>query len=182
MKKIILSSILVFFSFELAGAAQNAIQIQGADTLILLSQRWAQIYRQRQPNATISIRGGGVTRGLKDLNSGRGTIVQLEGDKPRSGISFPVGVEGIAVYVNKQNPVSQLTLEQLKAVFLGEIINWKQLGGPNRKILLYAGESSTGVLSYFQEAVLHDEEPYPFVGKASAKELVRLYSDVAMAE
>lgn len=173
MKKIILiACIFVAFSFEFAALAQNAIQIQGADTLILLSQRWVQIYKQKQPQAQISIQGGGTARALKDLGSGRASIVQLEGSKPESGLTFPVGIEGIAVYVNKSNPVRQLTVDQVKAVFLGEITNWKQLGGQDRRILLYAGETSTGVLPYFQEAVLHDAEPYPFVGKANAKELI----------
>ena len=74
--------------------------------------------------------------------------------------------------MNNRNPVSQLTLDQLKGIFLGEITNWKQLRGPDKRILLYAGESSTGVLPYFQQVILHDAEPYPFEGKASAKELV----------
>jgi phosphate transport system substrate-binding protein len=109
---------------------------------------------------------------LKDLHSGRATTVQLEGQKPESGLSFPVGIEGIAVYVHKDNPVSELTLDQLKAIFLGDITNWKQLGGPDKKIVLYAGESSTDILPYFRESVLHDAEPYPFTGVASSKQLV----------
>jgi ABC-type phosphate transport system substrate-binding protein len=91
------------------------------------------------------------------LANQRVNIVQSEGVKPESVITFPVGVEGIAVYVNKS------TSERLPT---------GSSSAPNKRILLYAGESSTGVLPYFQQAVLQDSEPYPFVGKASAKELV----------
>ena len=172
MKKVLACAVIVS-SFGCAALAQNAVRIQGADTLILLSQRWAQIYKQKSPDAEIVIQGGGASNALKALTAGRTNIVQLEGSsKPESGITFPVGVEGIAVYVNQNNPITELTLHQLEAIFLGTITNWKQLGGPDRRILLFAGESSTGVLPYFQEVVLHDEEPYPFVGKASAKELI----------
>ena len=164
---------LIVSSFGFTAAAQNAVHIQGADTLILLSQRWAQIYKQKYPQAEIVIQGGGTANALKALTAGRTNIVQQEGgSKPESGITFAVGVEGIAVYVNQNNPIAELTLRQLEAIFLGTITNWKQLGGPDRRILLFAGESSTGVLPYFQEAILHDEEPYPFVGKPSAKELI----------
>jgi len=151
---------------------QSSIRIQGSDTLILLSQRWVQIYQQKQPQASIAVQGGGLSTAMKSLAAGRATIVQSEEVEPKAAVSLPVGVEGIAVYVHNSNPVSQLTLDQLKGIFLGEITNWKQLGGPDKRILLYAGESSTGVLPYFQEVVLRDAEPYPFVGKASAKELV----------
>ena len=172
MKKI-LAGTLIFTAFGFAALAQNAIHIQGADTLILLSQRWAQMYKLNHPQADIVIQGGGSSNALKALAVGRGNIVQLEGgSKPESGITFPVGVEGIAVYVNQSKPVNELTLHQLDAIFLGTITNWKQVGVPDRRILLFAGESSTGVLPYFQEVVLHDEEPYPFVGKASAKDLI----------
>jgi len=44
---------------------------------------------------------------------------------------------------------------QVRSIFLGQITNWKELGGPDRKINLFAGESTTGTLAFFQEAVLH---------------------------
>jgi phosphate transport system substrate-binding protein len=171
MKKII-ALLALLSAFGFASITENTIHIQGAPTLILLSQRWAQIYSQKRPQAKIVIQGGDLQAAMKSLASEHMTVVQTEGAATGSGISFPVGVEGIAVYVNQSNPVSQLTLEQLKGIFLGNITNWKQVGGGDSRIVLYAGESSTGVLPYFQEVVLHDAEPYPFEGKASAKELV----------
>jgi len=172
MKKTLVG-VLIFSSFGFVARAQNAIHIQGADTLILLSQRWAQMYKTKHPQGEIVIQGGGGSNALKALAAGRNNIVQLEsGSRFESGITFPVGVEGIAVYVNQKNPINELTLHQPEAIFLGTITNWKQIGGPDKRILLFAGESSTGVLPYFQEVVLHDEEPYPFVGKASAKDLI----------
>lgn len=181
MKKVLAFALIVSW-FGLAALEQNAVRIQGADTLILLSQRWAQMYKVNHPQAEIVIQGGGAANALKALTAGRTNIVQHEGGStPESGITFPVGVEGIAVYVNPKNPINELTLHQLEGIFLGTITNWKQVGGPDRRILLFAGESSTGVLPYFQEVVLHDEEPYPFVGKASAKDLIDTVADEANA-
>jgi phosphate transport system substrate-binding protein len=81
-------------------------------------------------------------------------------------------VQAIVVYVNSSNPVKSLTLGQLQSIFLGKITNWKGVGGPDLDIHLYAGESSTGTLSYFQDSVLKGEEPYPFVGKSNTKGLL----------
>jgi phosphate transport system substrate-binding protein len=171
MKKII-AVIALLSVLGFASIPESTIHIQGAGTLILLSQRWAQIYSQKRPQTKIVIQGGNPQAAMKSLSSEQATVVQTEGTAGGPGISFPVGVEGIAVYVNQSNPINQLTLEQLKGIFLGDITNWKQVGGSDSRIVLYAGESSTGVLPYFQEVVLHDAEPYPFEGKASAKELV----------
>lgn len=171
MKKTI-TFVALLSALGFASIPANTIHIQGAGTLILLSQRWVQIYSQKRPQTKIVIQGGDQQAAMKALASGQATVVQTEGAASGPGISFPVGVEGIAVYVNQTNPINQLTLEQLKGIFLGDITNWKQVGGRDSRIVLYAGESSTGVLPYFEEAVLHDAEPYPFEGKASAKELV----------
>jgi phosphate transport system substrate-binding protein len=55
---------------------------------------------------------------------------------------------------------------------VGEITNWKNLGGPDARILLYSGESTTGTLEYFQQSILRGEDPYPFEGKANTKALL----------
>jgi len=76
------------------------------------------------------------------------------------------------VYVNESNPVRELTIGQVRSIFTGEITNWKDLGGRDANIALYAGESSTGTLSYFRESVLHGQDPYPFVGETNTKTLL----------
>ena len=58
----------------------------------------------------------------------------------------------LAVIVNPSNPVSQLTRQQLEAIFRGKITNWKQLGGPDMKIIVYSRETSSGTYEFFKEA------------------------------
>jgi ABC-type phosphate transport system substrate-binding protein len=110
------------------------------------------------------------------LSSGQSDIAQFEGsgnnfENPNL-LKFTVGVQTIVVYVNSSNPVKSLTLGQLQSIFLGKITNWKGVGGSDLDIHLYAGKSSTGTLSYFQDSVLKGEEPYPFVGKSNTKGLL----------
>ncbi len=161
---------VVFLSITLVAAAQEKIRIGGSDTLILLGQRFDQQYSIHH-SARFTIVGGGVATAKDALASGKLDIMQAEGTT--SGpLSFPIGIQAIVVYVNKANPIRELTIAQVRSIFLGEITNWKQLGGPNKPIVLYAGESSTGMESYFEESVLRGQEPYPFTGKANTRALV----------
>ena len=163
-------------AFSCAASAQQPISIRGTDTLIYLGQRFAAIYSRTSPDTHILVQGGGAAPAMAALSSGQTDLAQFEGDRPLSDsaqlVSFPVGVQAIVVYVNQSNPVRELTLGQLHSIFVGEITNWKSLGGPDLSINLYAGESSTGTLAYFQESVLRGQEPYPFVGKSNTKALL----------
>ena len=179
---LIILIMLIFAGLTASTASGQDIRIVGADTLILLGQRWSQGFHLKQPNISIQVQGGGAANGLKTLAAGRAQIVQSEKNLPGAQeIRIPIGIQGIAVYVNRSNPINELTLAQLRAIYVGEITNWKELGGPNQRILLYAGDSNTDTDAYFQEAVLRNAEPYPYVGLNSAKELVDQISNHAEA-
>ena len=161
---------VVFVAVSLISAVAQPVKIAGADTLIFLGQRFVQQYEQKH-SGQFSVTGGGTAA----AKTGEADVLQSEGAAvlPRR-VLFPVAVEAIVVYVNSSNPVKELSLGQLRRVFMGEITNWKELGGPDLTIHLYAGESTTGTLAFFQQAVLHDEEPYPFVGKSNTKALLEV--------
>jgi phosphate transport system substrate-binding protein len=170
-----LTIFLLSLTFAGISSAQERITISGSDTLIFLGQRFADIYQGKLPQASLTISGGGKNKAVSRLISGESEIAQFEGTGGLPGrdfASFPVGVQAIVVYVNQANPVKALTLAQVRSIFMGEITNWKALGGPDLEIHLYAGESSTGTLDYFQESVLQGQEPYPFVGKSNTKALL----------
>lgn len=157
-------------------AEAQQLSIRGSDTLIYLGQRFASIYSRSAPDAHINVQGGGWHAAMNAVSSGDADIGQIEnevpGTLPADLVSFPIGVQTIVVYVNQSNPVHELTIGQLRSIFMGEITNWKALGGPDTRIMLYAGESTTGTLAYFQESVLKGQEPYPFEGKANTKALL----------
>jgi phosphate transport system substrate-binding protein len=163
-------------------AEAQQLSVRGSDTLIFLGQRFDAIYSRTSPETRIAVQGGGWTEAVNALSAGQADIAQIEGEPPatasRDFVSFPIGVQSIVVYVNESNPIRELTIGQLRSIFMGEITNWKTLGGPDANIVLYAGESTTGTLAYFQESVLRKQEPYPFVGKSNTKELlVQIASD-----
>jgi phosphate transport system substrate-binding protein len=154
-------------------SAQNVV-IRGSDTMILLGQKCSQMFNRKSQQINFTVQGGGVKAGIEALGAGKADVVQSENavSGAENMIKLPAGVQAIVVYVNRSNPVTELSTSQVRAIFMGEIQNWKQVGGKDEPIVLFAGESSTGILSYFQESVLRGEEPYPFEGKSSTKSLL----------
>jgi phosphate transport system substrate-binding protein len=155
---------------------QTNIQLQGPDTLILLGQKLNQLYQHKHSLVTLRVHGGGVQTALSALVSGEIDIAQPHGMPPaangRDLLAVPVGAEGVVLYVHESNPISELTVAQVRAIYTGRILNWKQLGGLDERILLYGGESTSGIVPFFADAVLHGEETLGFEGKTSTKDLL----------
>jgi phosphate transport system substrate-binding protein len=80
-------------------------------------------------------------------------------------VEHKVAIDGIAVIVNPANPVTGLSKDQLGAIYRGEIKNWKEVGGPDKPIVLLSRDSSSGTYEYFKEEVVGKDKEYA----ASAK-------------
>ncbi len=174
------TTILVFAVAVLlaAGAAtvvaqQRNITVKGSDTLVILGQRWAEIYMSKNPGVSIQVTGGGSGTGIAALINGTTDICEASrpmkdsekaGAKAKRGkdvLELPVAVDGLAVYVNEANPINELTLAQVKAIYTGASKNWKDVGGSDQKILLYSRENNSGTYVYFKEHVLENADYYP---------------------
>jgi phosphate transport system substrate-binding protein len=75
-----------------------------------------------------------------------------------SPVEHVIAWDGIAVVVNPENPVTELTFEQLKSIYDGSVSNWADVGGEDMEITVITRDSSSGTYGYFQEEVLLDEE------------------------
>ncbi len=146
----------------------GTLTIKGSDTMVILAQRWAEEYMRSRTSATVQVSGGGSGTGIAALINGttdianasreiqgseRRTIAQRRGAEPHE---TRVALDAVAVYVNESNPVSSLTIPQLRAIYRGEIRNWSEVGGPDRRIVLYSRENNSGTYAYFKEHVLED--------------------------
>jgi phosphate transport system substrate-binding protein len=141
------------------------LSIRGSDTMVNLSQKWAEVYMQKNPNVSIQVTGGGSGTGVASLlngtihiaNSSR-ELKESELEKAKeSGIEpkiYEVALDGIAVIVHPENKVDSLTIEQISGIFTGKITNWKQVGGSDMPITLYGRENSSGTYEFFKEHVL----------------------------
>lgn len=152
----------------LAPAAVRAetITVKGSDTMVILGQRWAEEYMKKKPGTTLQVTGGGSGTGIAALISGTTDICQssrsmkqAEKEKLRdryntTGVETAVARDGLSIYLNSANPVSELSLDQLKGIFTGKITNWKDVGGPDARIIVYSRENSSGTYVFFKENVL----------------------------
>jgi phosphate transport system substrate-binding protein len=149
-----------------SAVAAGTVTIKGSDTMVILGQRWAEDYMKKHPETVIQVTGGGSGTGISALINGTTDICQssrpmkpTEKEKLRDrynnpGVEIATARDGLAVYVNAQSPLTELTMEQLKGVFTGKITNWKDIGGPDAKIIPYSRENSSGTYVFFKEHVL----------------------------
>ena len=157
----------VFMSLYPAFAAsgKNSIQIKGSDTMVNLGQAWAEKYMQENPGEFIAVTGGGSGTGFSSLISGTCDIamssrnikekeIRLAKQKGINPNEIKVALDGLAVVVNPKNCVDKLTIDQLAGIFTGKITNWKELGGPDSKIVILSREVNSGTHVYFKEHVL----------------------------
>jgi phosphate transport system substrate-binding protein len=171
MKKLYLILIsLLFAASVFAVPGKNLIQIKGSDTMVNLGQAWAEKYMELNPQDFISVTGGGSGTGLSALISGTCDIamssrniknkeIELAKRKGINPYETKAALDGLAVVVNPENPANKLTLDQLADIFTGKIANWKQLGGPDSKIVILSREVNSGTHVYFKEHVLRKNDP-----------------------
>jgi phosphate transport system substrate-binding protein len=146
------------------------ITIKGSDTMVVLGQRWAEQYMGTHKTASLQVTGGGSGTGISALINGTTDVCQAsrpmstaEKEKLRdryatTGVEIPVARDGLSVYVHSSNPLTEITMDQLKLIFTGKVTNWKDVGGPDAKIVVYSRENSSGTYVFFKEHVLKNAD------------------------
>lgn len=133
--------------------------------MVNLALAWAERYQQIRPEVRISVTGGGSGTGLAALINGTVDIanasrkIKLEelkaaSDQGNKPVELVVARDAIAVIVNLENPVDQLTLQQLADIYSGKINNWNEVGGDDRPIVRLSRETNSGTHVYFLETVV----------------------------
>ncbi|MCJ7577208.1 MAG: phosphate ABC transporter substrate-binding protein [candidate division Zixibacteria bacterium] len=163
---VVLATLVISVAAGFMVFAGKSITIKGSDTMLILGQRWAEIYMNQNPGAVIQVTGGGSGVGIAALINGSTDICEAsrqmknsEIDKLKerfntTGVEIPVARDGLSLYLNEENKVSELTLDQLKGIYTGQVTSWKEVGGDDAKILLYGRENSSGTYVYFKDNVL----------------------------
>jgi phosphate transport system substrate-binding protein len=174
------SAIFFILIFLLAGCASTAstnsstvhadstnkyIENKGSDTLVNLALAWAEEYQMEHPDVQVSVSVGGTGTGITALINGTVDIANASraikdeeiADAHAQGIDpyeIVVASDAIAVIVNPENPVDQLTMEQVSQIYQGLITNWKEVGGEDRPIVCLSRETNSGTHVYFLETVV----------------------------
>lgn len=146
------------------------ITVKGSDTMVILGQKWAEVYMKKSAGATVQVTGGGSGTGIAALLNGSTDICNASRPMKPGEIAdfvkkfkvrpheYRTCMDGLSVYVNDSIPVTQLSFTQLEGIFTGKITNWKSVGGPDAPISLYGRENSSGTYEFFKDHVLKGKD------------------------
>ncbi len=137
-----------------ADGAKGSITVNGSTSVQPLADELANAFKAKNPNATIDVQGGGSGVGIKSAIDGVVDIGMSSRNlktEEKSLKEFKIAVDGIAVVVNPANGISNLTMEQIKKIYSGEITDWKDVGGKEGKITVVTREEGSGTRGAFIE-------------------------------
>ena len=162
----IAATLMVVTLFSGSAFSQAKITVKGSDTMVILAQKWAELYMKNNKTSVIQVTGGGSGVGITALINGTTDIAdasrpmkQAEIEKLKAryntlGVEIRCAKDGVTIYLNEANKVNELTLKQLSDIYTGKIRNWKELGGTDADIRLYGRENSSGTYVFFHDEVV----------------------------
>ncbi len=154
---------------EAVTARPTVIRIAGAAAMQPVLYDLTAAFRQRHPNVLFELTGEGSSVGEERLFAGQvdlaaSTLVSptvpgllLQNRRVSSYTRTPIGLDGLVLIVHQDNPVENLTLEQLQALYSGRSLNWEDVGGLPAEVLLTSREDNGGSRQLFEEQIMGDE-------------------------
>jgi phosphate transport system substrate-binding protein len=148
------------------------VEIKGSTTVLPIAQKVAEAYMKEHPDVKITISGGGSGNGIKALIDGTTDIadssrfikdkeVKLAVENGRYPVPFAVAYDCIVPVVHPSNSIENITMEKLKDIYMGKIKNWKDIGGPDRPVVVISRDTSSGTYEVWHTKVLEKERVFP---------------------
>ncbi len=145
----------------------SAVTVKGSDTMLIMNQRLAEAFGEKT-GGNVNVTGGGSSIGITSFINGVADIAassrpirarEIKSAQSRNAVAnvIPVALDGLAIAVNKDNPVKSLTMDQLREIYIGKINNWSQVGGNNTPIVVFSRDSNSGTYGFFQQVVLKNQ-------------------------
>ncbi len=164
----LLAALFAFLGFgmgsEKAHAAEKVV-IKGSTTVLPITMKAIEAYKKKKPGVAVSVEGSGSGNGIKSLLEGSCDIANSSREMKKEELEkakaanarikeIVVAWDMIVPIVHPANPVSNLSLEQLKGIYDGSITNWKDLGGRDERIVVISRDTSSGTYEYWHEFVM----------------------------
>lgn len=153
------------FTLGAAFAQERTLVLSGSTTVLPIAQLCAERFMEKHPDVNISVRGGGSGVGIAALIDGTCDIamasrpmktkeLKVARGKGINPVATTIARDGIAIVVHPSNPLTKITLTQLKNIYTGKINNWKSIGGKPGKIIVISRDAASGTFEVFKKIVL----------------------------
>ena len=163
---------IFFMACAFSPVFAGELVIKGSTTVLPIAQKTAEAYMAENPGVKISLSGGGSGNGIKAIIDGTADIgnasrfikqkeVSLAVTKGVYPVPFRIALDAIVPVVNPENAVSNLTLDQLRDIYLGKIKEWKDLGGTPGKIVVISRDSSSGTFGVWKDLIMKKDRVIP---------------------
>ncbi len=157
------------FAGSPAAAQAKKITIDGSTTVGPIAKAFAEYYMQKNPGLNITVSESGSGNGAKALVNGMCDVADMSRfmkaeefkaavEKGIYPVAHVVAIDGIAIIVHPGNPVSGLTVEQVRDIYTGKVTNWKQIGGPDVMIVMISRDTNSGTYESFETLVMNKEK------------------------
>ncbi len=164
--KLLALALVLVGSLALAGCGRSSqrpdqVIVAGSTTILPIAEQAGESFHAKNPDVAVLVSGLGSSAGIEAVNAGTAQVGTSSRDlKPEEGdlglVDTPIAYDGIAVIVSPENPVANLTSDQLRAIFAGEITNWSEVGGVDRRIDLVNRDEASGTREAFKKIVMGD--------------------------
>jgi phosphate transport system substrate-binding protein len=172
MKKLFTIFAIVAFALCASTAVAGNLVIKGSTTVLPISQLAVEAYMKAHPEVNISLSGGGSSNGIKAIIDGSTDIanasrfikskeVSLAHEKGVYPVPYAVAYDSIIPVVHPSNNISNITTAQLKDIYMGKITNFKEIGGPDLKIVICSRDTSSGTYETWEKRVMEKERVTP---------------------
>ena len=139
---------------EITGTVNTDGSTSMADVMAVLKETFAEVQPGVNVNYTGSGSGSGITNVLNgSVDIGLSSRALKAEEEEQGAVAHIVALDGVAVVVNPENTVADLTVEQIAKIFSGEITNWSEVGGADAEIAVFGRESGSGTRGAFEEIV-----------------------------
>lgn len=144
-------------------AVSGKVTVAGSTSVQPFSDVLAEEFSKKNPDAEINVQGGGSSEGIEAVISGAADIGsssrELKPEEASQGLKeYKIALDGVAVVVNSSNKINELKIEDIRNIYLGNITNWRELGGDNAVITVVCREEGSGTRGAFEDIVMNKQK------------------------
>jgi len=152
-------------ALAVSASAESKVLLDGSTTVGPIAKAFAEYYMDINPDVNVTVSESGSGNGAKSLLNGACDIANMSrfmkekefkacAEKGVMPVAHVVAMDGLPMLVHPSNPVSELTVAQIRDIYMGRIRNWKELGGPDREIVVVSRDTNSGTYETFHKLVM----------------------------